>query len=616
MTRNILSLLLASICAIAISAKPKTTVSPVVEPPMWWTDMADHSLQIMVNYPEIRDLEPKIEYNGVNVDSIVRLDSPNYQLIYLNVSSEAKPGTINIGYRIGKKHMNIPFELRERNTPEFTPFDASDLLYLIMPDRFADGNPSNNDVASLKHRVEADRMNPNGRHGGDICGIEQHLGYIDSIGVTAIWLTPVLENDMPHGSYHGYATTNYYRVDPRLGSNDDYKHMIGQAHKRGIKVVMDMIFNHTGVAHKWMDDMPAANWYNNPKGDKMTNFFLSTVNDPYASDYDFDHTVNGWFVPSMPDLNQRNPHVIKHLIQNSIWWIEEAQIDGIRMDTHPYADMEAMASWLAAVERQYPGYNIVGECWYGNVAGSAFWQKDSKINRFTNSNLKTVMDFPTMIMAREAFGSDTRKYSQGLNAIYERLSQDYLYPDPMKVLTFLENHDSDRFLLSLPDNLGQWKQAIAFLLTTRGIPQLYYGQELLMNGSKEGSDGYVRKDVKGGFPGDTSSEFTAEGRTQLQNEAFDYLSRIAHWRRSSEIIAKGSLKHFIPYKGIYVYERRLGNKNVVVVMNGTDDTISIDFDRYNEVLPIGTTRTDVVTGKSITINEVMNFSPRKTLILE
>ena len=379
---------------------------------------------------------------------------------------------------------------------------------------------------------------------------------------------------------------------------------------------MDMIFNHTGVAHKWMDDMPAANWYNNPKGDKMTNFFLSTVNDPYASDYDFDHTVNGWFVPSMPDLNQRNPHVIKYLIQNSIWWIEEAQIDGIRMDTHPYADMEAMASWLAAVERQYPGYNIVGECWYGNVAGSAFWQKDSKINRFTNSNLKTVMDFPTMIMAREAFGSDTRKYSQGLNAIYERLSQDYLYPDPMKVLTFLENHDSDRFLLSLPDNLGQWKQAIAFLLTTRGIPQLYYGQELLMNGSKEGSDGYVRKDVKGGFPGDTSSEFTPEGRTQLQNEAFDYLSRIAHWRRSSDIIAKGSLKHFIPYKGIYVYERRLGDKNVVIVMNGTDDTISIDFERYNEVLPIGTTRTDVVTGKNITINEVMNFSPRKTLILE
>ena len=381
MTRNILSLLLASICAITISAKPKATVSPVVEPPMWWTGMADRSLQIMVNYPEIRNLEPRIEYAGVSVDSIVRLDSPNYQLIYLNISPDAKPGTIDIAYQIGKKRMKIPFELRERNTPEFTPFDASDLLYLIMPDRFADGNPSNNDVASLKHRVEANRMNPNGRHGGDICGIEQHLGYIDSIGVTAIWLTPVLENDMPHGSYHGYATTNYYRVDPRLGSNDDYKHMIGQAHKRGIKVVMDMIFNHTGVAHKWMDDMPAANWYNNPKGDKMTNFSLSTVNDPYASGYDFDHTVNGWFVPSMPDLNQRNPHVIKYLIQNSIWWIEEAQIDGIRMDTHPYADMEAMASWLAAVERQYPGYNIVGECWYGNVAGSAFWQKNSKINR-------------------------------------------------------------------------------------------------------------------------------------------------------------------------------------------------------------------------------------------
>ena len=609
-----LLLLLAMVTVFTVSAKK--IERPSVEPEFWWAGMNETSLQLMVNGEGIRETTPYINYPGVSVDSIVKAGSPNYMFIYLNVSPEAKPGKFDIVFKNGKKRTKYEYQLKERKTPTWKAFDASDLLYLIMPDRFADGDTTNNNIKGLNNPVIVDRNDPNGRHGGDLKGIQNHLDYLDELGVTAIWLTPVLENDMQGGSYHGYATTNYYKVDPRFGTNEDYKTLINASHEKGIKVVMDMIFNHCGVDHKWLSDMPMKDWLNNPECDVMTNFSLSTVNDPYASDYDYNRTVNGWFVPLMPDLNQKNPHVMKYLIQNSIWWIEEAQIDGIRMDTYPYADMKGMADWLAAVEKEYPGYNIVGECWYGNAGGTAYWQKHSRINRDGETNLKTVMDFPTMIMSGDIFFGDTQKYNEGLRLIYDRLSQDYLYEDPQKVLVFLENHDSDRFLKKLPENLGSWKQAMTFLLTSRGIPQMYYGQELLMNGTKEGSDGYVRKDVPGGFPGDTTSEFTAEGRSELQNEAFDFLKNIAHWRRGNDRIAKGKLKHFIPENGMYVYQRSYNGKDFVVVMNGCDNELTIDMRRYQEVLPEGSVRKDVITGDEVKIDAVMTFAPRAVMILE
>lgn len=612
-----LKLLFASLLLMLSLSVYGKDEAPLVEPPFWWVGMNDPSLQLMVYAPGIRDAVPSISYPGVTVKDVVRPDSPNYQFIYLNIAPDTKPGKFEIVFRNGKKIIKYQYELkkRDRSGKEQPTFDSSDVLYLIMPDRFADGDQSNNYIKTMNYPDSVDRSNPNGRHGGDLKGIEDHLGYIDSLGVTAIWLNPVLENDMPGSSYHGYATTDYYKVDPRFGTNEDYVRLIDKAHEKGLKVVMDMIFNHSGIAHHWVKDMPSRDWFNHPEGGVYTNFRLSTINDPYVSDYDKDRTVNGWFVESMPDLNQNNPHLMKYLIQNSIWWIEYSKIDGIRMDTHPYADLDRMAEWIEALDKEYPGYNIVGECWYGDVPGTAFWQKGSRLNKTADSMLPTVMDFPTSIISRKAFNTDTDRLT-GLNAIYDRLSQDYLYEDPQKVLTFLDNHDTDRFLLEEPKDLDSWKQAIAFLLTTRGIPQIYYGTELLMSGSKEGSDGYVRKDVKGGFPGDTVNEFTPEGRTEMQNEAWNFIRKLNHWRKDNKVIAYGKLKHFMPENGLYVYERSLDGKKVIVIMNGNDRPVTVDTGLYAEILPEGTKMKDVLTGKEITITKTMEFPKRALYILE
>lgn len=615
--KTFLSLLFVYLlCSVGALAKKSGTDENVrIDPPNWWAGMKNTSVQLLVHSPQIRDAEPSINYPGVRIDSVVRLDSPNYQIIYLNIPQSVNPGKMDISFKNGKKSMTVKYELKQRDGIQPTPFTSSDILYLIMPDRFADGDISNNDVEELTFHEPVNRNNPNGRHGGDLKGIESHLGYIDSLGMTAIWLNPVLENDMPGGSYHGYATTDYYKVDPRLGTNEEYAALIKKTHDRGMKVVMDMIFNHSGSEHPWMRDMPSKDWYNHPDGKLMTDFHLSTVNDPYASDYDYERTVRGWFVSSMPDLNQNNPHVMKYLIQNSIWWIEYSKIDGIRMDTYPYAEMEPMAQWIKDVQMEYPDYNIVGECWYNDVAGTAFWQGGNCLSAKGNPELPTVMDFPTMMIANSSFHGDTQ-YGKGLNEIYNRLSLDYLYANKQKVLTFLDNHDTDRFLREKPSNLASWKQGIAFLLTTRGIPQIYYGTELLMFGSKKRTDGDIRLDVPGGFPGDSHNEFTPEGRSALQNEAYNFLSRIAQWRKGNDVIARGSLKHFMPDNGMYVYERSLDDKRVIVIMNGTDRTLDIDMSKYKEIMQPGMVFHDVVTGEDVTIMSDMSFAPRALYILE
>lgn len=619
MKKLIISLsLLASLAATA--AKPSSPQINSVEPPYWWTGMANDTLQIMLSGPRIGLTETSMKpYEGVSLIESVRLDSPNYLLLYLTVSDTAKPGVLDFTFSDGKKKAALRYELKERSKAvKAQGFDASDVLYLIMPDRFARAGATTDAEASrgLEYAVEVDRADLNARHGGNIAGMEQHLGYIDSLGVTAIWVNPVLENDMPGGSYHGYATTDYYRIDPRFGTNGQWRDFVGKAHDRGIKVVMDMIFNHSGSNHRWMKDMPSRDWYNFPDSAVTTNFRLSTLHDPYVSDYDKKRTVDGWFVTAMPDLNQRNPHLRRYLSQNSIWWIEDSGIDGIRMDTYPYADERAMASWIDDVMAEYPGFNIVGECWYGNEGGEAYWQRGSKVNPNGDPRLPTVMDFVLSIKARDAFKGQTDRL-EGLNTIYDHLALDYLFPDPTHILTFLDNHDTDRFLLEEPDDLGWWKQAITFLLTSRGIPQIYYGTELLMNGTRAaGGDGNVRRDMPGGFPGDKTDAFTAAGRTDKQNEAFDFIQKLLQWRRGNEAIARGSLKHFMPGNGLYVYQRRSGDKEVTVILNGNDSPVTTTMERTLEILPYGSQRRDMLTGETITISPEMTFSPRQILILE
>lgn len=639
-TLRILTLSIIVIWSIAGNAA--RTVPVRIDPPHWWIGMVNPQLQLQIHGARIRAAVPEISYLGVTVDSVVRLNgSPNWQYIYLTISPEAKPGKMDIVWKEGRRTVaKHTYELRTRREQRGAQgFSAADVLYMIMPDRFADGNPDNNVPASLRFRAEVDRSNPNVRHGGDLQGIMAHAGYIDSLGVTAVWLNPVLENDMPGGSYHGYATTDYYRVDPRLGTNEEYAALIDTLHNRGIKTVMDMIFNHSGIAHPWIADMPDSSWLNHPvdisgyenknmdfdalPDYKQTNFRLSTVTDPYASDYDKDLSVNGWFTLGMPDLNQRNPHLMTYLTQNSIWWIEEAQIDAIRMDTHPYADRQMMARWIEAVGKEYPGFTIVGECWFGDPVGVSAWQKDSKTvpGDISDSNLKVVMDFPLMIKMKDMkpFREQTTPWA-GINTIYDHLALDFVYADPMNMLRFLDNHDTERFILTVPDSLGGWKQAVAMILTVPGIPQLYYGTELLMHGSREGGDGNVRKDMPGGFPGDSVNNFLASGRTPLQNEAYDFLRKLLRWRKSSRAIAQGKMLHFMPTNGLYVYKRFTPQGDeAIVMMNGTDGTLKdVDMSRYVEAVAPGTRYVDIITGETlepVPVSLKRSFSPRELRIL-
>lgn len=620
-------LTVALFAGVSITTLAGTLVSKI-DPPHWWAGMHDKSLQLQVYGPDIKHSEVELaKYPGVSIDSVVRLDgSDNYLFVYLNVSGAARPGKLNFTFKEGKKKSNVAYELKERSPQKGAQgFDASDVLYMVMPDRFADGNPNNNKVTSMRFPVGADRTDLNVRHGGDLKGIAAHLDYIDSLGVTALWLNPVLENDMPGGSYHGYATTDYYKVDPRFGTNSEYAVLIDKLHSRGIKTVMDMIFNHSGSEHIWKLDPPAKDWFNFPDGYVQTNYRLSTITDPYVSEYDRQLATDGWFVEVMPDLNQRNKHLMKYLIQNSIWWVEEAQIDGIRMDTYPYADRKAMADWIDAVMAEYPDFNIVGECWFADPAGVAYWQKGSPLaSKESDTHLPVVMDFPLMIKSRNLapYSEDTDPWN-GLNKIYDHLALDNIYADPMQVLRFLDNHDTERMILDVPENLDSWKQAQTILLTVPGIPQIYYGTELLMAGDRKSGDGNVRRDMPGGFPGDEVDSFKREGRTKLQNEAYDFLSTLLNWRKGSEAIARGRMLHFMPTNGLYLYKRFTDTGDeVVVILNGCDRELDIDMSRYAEALQPGQSYKDVITGEELiplALDKAarnMRFLPRQVLILE
>lgn len=622
--RNNKLLVSLSILALAAPAVGARFSVEKIEPPHWWTSMKNHSLQLQVFGKNIKSADFSVDYPGVTIDSVARLDgTDDWQFVYLNISPETEPGVLNLEWKQNGKKVKKKYELRKREHNKGAQgFTSADVLYMVMPDRFADGNPDNNLVKDMRYPVGADRSDLNVRHGGDIKGVIDNIDYIDSLGVTAVWFNPVLENDIPGGSYHGYATTDYYSIDPRFGSNDDYAALIDSLHNRNIKTVMDMIFNHCGITHPWFSNRPAKDWFNFPEKYEQTNYRLSTITDPYASDYDRKLTTDGWFVYGMPDLNQRNPHLMKYLIQNSIWWIEESGIDGIRMDTYPYADYLQMARWIDDVKAEYPNFNIVGECWFAQPAGEAFWQKGSPLaqGNLKDSNLPVVMDFPFMILNRDMapYREKTDPWN-GLNKVYDHLALDYIYPDPLSVMRFLDNHDTERYILEVPDSLDQWKQGVALLLTLPGIPQLYYGTELLMAGDRKPGDGNVRRDMPGGFPGDETSAFVRSGRSDLQNEAFDFISTINKWRRGSQAIAKGVMKHFMPTNGVYLYERKYGDERAVVVMNGTDDNIEIDMTRYAEIIKPGSKWRDILTGNVVTLipdSLKQSFSPRQILILE
>ena len=590
-----------------------------IEPENWFAGMKNPQVQLMVYGHNIREAQVSTDYPGAKIDSLVRLDSPNYLLIYINLNG-AQPGNMPLTFTQGGSKKRVMYAIKPRTMQgeDRKGFTNADVLYMLMPDRFANGNPKNDVVKGMRDEL-CNRNEPSLRHGGDIEGIRQHLDYFKELGVTALWFTPLLENDRPadegkYSTYHGYATTNYYRVDPRFGTNDDYKALVSEAHQKGLKVVMDMIFNHCGDYHPWNLDAPTKDWFNNPNYGLQTSYKLTPVLDPYASKVDMRETVDGWFVKSMPDLNQRNPHLMRYLIQNSEWWIETVGIDGIRMDTYPYADRDAMALWMKTLNDEYPNFNTVGETWVTEPAYTAAWQKDSKLSK-TNSNLKTVMDFAFFDRLSMAKHEETDDWWKGLNRIYNVLCYDYLYTNPSSVMAFIENHDTDRFLGNGKDSTAL-KQAYALLLTMNRIPQLYYGTEVLMNGTKEVTDGNVRKDFPGGFPGDTHNCFTREGRTRAENAMFDWTSRLLHWRQGNEAISKGKQTQFIPWHGVYVLARQYKDKNVMTILNGKKQTAKMEVGRYAEIIGTHTTARNVITGQAVDLSKDIELTPRETLIIE
>lgn len=610
--------LLLLLSFIAPSAMGKTADKLQIqhfEPAFWWVGMQNKNVQLLVHGPNISASTVEVNYPGVALKEVAKVENPNYLFLYLDIAPDAQPGTVTFTFKQGRKSLKQQWELRERNSKVGAQgFDSHDVMYLITPDRFSDGDEANNFP-----EAHVNRKNPWGRHGGDIRGVINHLDYLEDLGVTAIWLNPVVKNG-PR-CYHGYAINDFYTIDPCYGSMDEYIEFIDKTHERGMKVVMDMIFNHCGGDHWWMNDLPTGDWCNNHNEYIGCNHNKWTVIDPYAAPSDRKGFTDGWFTPDMPDLNQQNRHVHDYLIQNSIWWIEYTRIDGIRQDTHPYADYQFMSDWCKAVLEEYPDFNIVGETWYPVGPGfTAWWQRNSKLSK-TQSNLKTSMDFNLLFVCQDAFDKESRydeQHSQGIYKIYEALAQDFLYEDPNNLLVFLDNHDVSRFNHEGDGGVTKFKQGMTFLMTTRGIPQIYYGCELLMHGPKSEGDGNIRKDFPGGWTGDERDAFTAAGRTAEENEAHDYLKALLNWRKNCPVVAEGALMHYAPgYNGgCYVYTRTLGDRIIMVVLSGTDSEQILDVKYYQDAMQGRTRAIDCLTGAEYDFSKNIVVPARGTILVE
>ncbi len=591
-----------------------------VHPLNWWSGMQNPTLQVMLHGTDIGDCDVVLgEADNVSLIRVERVSNPNYLFVYLDIRYAA-PQTFAIRLmKPGQKRplLSQPYELKRRSGAMPDPFGPQDVLYLLMPDRFVRGEARQQavehgqklkDYGMTEPAIDLKARDDMGRHGGDLAGMRQSLDYLQDLGVTALWPTPVQENN-GRGSYHGYAITDYYHIDPRLGTNEEYRQLVADCHQHGIKMVMDLVFNHCGSNNFLFKDLPQKDWFNYDATFVQSTYRTGAVGDPHASEWDRKHTTDGWFVRSMPDLNQRNPLVKDYLIQTAIWWTEYANIDGIRQDTYPYADREMMAEWCLAMEREYPGYNIVGETWINNPVGVAYWQKDSKLSAF-NSQLRTVMDFPLMSLLNQVVDEESDDWGQGLARLYEYLSGDMVYADPNYLLTFLDNHDTDRFQKTAEDaaNLDRYKQALLLLLTLRGIPQLYYGNEVGMWANKAKGDGVLRQD----FPREA---LEAAGRDEQQAAYHEYTRRLLTWRKGCKAVQQGDLTHFSVSQGCYVYSRQYEGRRVTVIMNGTSQKVDLDLERYGEVFPLRQGR-DVLTGKLVSLGEKLALEARQSYVLE
>ncbi len=583
-----------------------------IEPPNWWVDMKNKTVQLLVYGENISLTDVSVVSDKVKLQKIHKVENPNYLFLDVEVLPDAKAGSFDIVFSKGLTIIKHKYELKEK-TDRSRGFSSADLIYLLMPDRFANGNPSNDNPQGILEKTN--RNNPDGIHGGDIQGVINHLDYIKNLGITALWLNPTLENNNSAYSYHGYAITNFYKTDLRSGTNEDYKRLSDELHKREMKLIMDMIFNHCSSNHWWMKDLPMKDWANtNP--DYRSNFRGSTIADIHASKDDQKRMTQGWFDSRMPDLNQHNPYLATYLIQNSIWWIEYADLDGIRMDTQPYPFKNFMSAWAKQIHDEYPDFTLLGETWLQKPAFTAYFSGNSPISGNYNSYLNSITDFPLYYATRDAFNQNDG-WTDGLSSIYYILAQDFLYENANNNVIFLDNHDLNRYFTSVGEDVNKLKMGLAFLLTSRGIPMLYYGTEILTTGHEHKGHGHIRTDFPGGWKDDKINAFTKEGHTKEQNEIFNYIKTIADWRKTNKAVTEGKLLHFVPENNVYVYFRHTDNEAVMVLLNNHNSQKRIvDCKRFNEILKDYSKGKNILTDEIIDISKTITINKKSALIIE
>ncbi|MFC3034084.1 glycoside hydrolase family 13 protein [Pseudoalteromonas fenneropenaei] len=572
-----------------------------VAPLNWWVGMQAPELQLMVHAPQVKGDDWQLQpYAGVSLQSVQFADSDNYAFLNLQVSAEAQSGWLNLINR-SDPSQSFQFELKARQagSKDRRGFSSRDVVYLITPDRFANGDPKNDNHPSM-----VERSNPEfkgGRHGGDLAGVIARLDYLQQLGVTQLWLTPVLENSMPSYSYHGYAITDLYQVDPRMGSNEQYIELAQQAKARGIGLIMDMVPNHIGSEHPWLKDKPTADWINYGGEFVGTSHARQTVQDPHASEYDKQRFTDGWFVPTMPDLNQKQPLLARYLTQNAIWWIETAALSGFRVDTYPYSDKMFLQQWLQAIFNEYPHFNVVGEEWTTETAIAAYWQRGGHNRDGYISYLPTVMDFSLQTALVQAL-NEPEGWDKGWWRVYQSIAKDFLYADPNNVLIFGDNHDMSRVYTQLKQNLPNTKLALTLLLTMRGIPQLYYGTEVLLDNGASNDHGDIRIDFPGGFSGGIADAVSGQGLSRAQQEMQAYVRQLLHIRAKHRALQTGKLTHFAPFDGIYGYARvdEQGG-GVLVLLNKQPTPYTFASTRMAEVLGSKSTGRDLLMDKDIAL---------------
>lgn len=584
-----------------------------VEPPNWWVGMKHNTVQVLVYGQNIRPWEAKIDNPDIQLKKINRVENPNYLFLDLFISDQAAASKVKIDFYEGKKKVHtLKYPIFERDSNiSREGFDSSDVMYLITPDRFVNGDPKNDVIPAMKEKV-VDREDDLGRHGGDIKGIQDHLDYIRDIGFTAIWLNPILENDMFRTSYHGYAATDFYKVDQRFGTNEDYRQLCQEAQKKGIKIIMDMILNHSGSEHWFVKDPPTKDWINYNNSYVQTSHRRTTHQDPYASEYDKKAFVDGWFVKTMPDLNQNQPLMANYLIQNTLWWIEYSGISGIRMDTYPYPDKEFMSAWNDAVLAEYPDFNVVGEEWSLNPAVVSFWQAGKQNKNGYRSSLPSVMDFPIQDAFKNALVEE-ENWNTGWIKLYEMLGNDHLYPNPMNLVIFPDNHDMDRFYTQVNNDADLLKMGLVYFATMRGIPQFYYGTEIGMKNDLPGH-GQIRSDFPGGWEGDTINGFTGKGLTAIEKEIQTFTKKLLNWRKDKAVIHEGKLMQFAPEEGIYSFFRYDENNTVMVVFNKNKNAVEHDISKYKEILGKFTQATNVLENKTISLKGKLTLAGKSATI--